>query len=126
MAKQYIGYGFDTESPAPVAPGIVCDGWLFVSGQVPLDPEKGELRTGSIEEETRVVLENIARVLHNAGCDFDDVVRTTVHIASFDDFAGMNSVYREYFTGVLPARTAVQSVLWGGVKVEIDAIARIP
>lgn len=126
MTKKFVGYGTDSVSLAPVSPGIACDGWLFVSGQVSLDPETGQLRPGSIQDETRLVLENIGRVLRAGGCDYEDVVRVTIHIGTLDDFAGMNEVYREFFTGVLPTRTTVQSGLFGGCKVEIDAMARIP
>jgi 2-iminobutanoate/2-iminopropanoate deaminase len=126
MTKKFVGYGVDAVSLAPVSPGIEVDGWLFVSGQVALDPAAGKLQLGTIQEETHLVLQNIGKILAQGGCGFEDVVRTTIHIGTLDDFAGMNEVYREYFTGVLPTRTTVQSGLFGGCKVEIDAIARIP
>jgi 2-iminobutanoate/2-iminopropanoate deaminase len=106
--------------------GVVMDGWLFISGQGPLDMKTGKVVAGSIEEETRLVLTHIGKILNEAGCGFDDVVKCTCHIADIREFDGFNRAYSEFFTGVRPARTTVQSVLWGGIKVEIDAIARIP
>jgi 2-iminobutanoate/2-iminopropanoate deaminase len=80
---------------------------------------------GTIEEETRIVLSHIGKVLGEAACRFDDVVKSTCHLANINDFDRFDSAYRELFSGVMPARTTVQSVLWGGIKVEIDVIARI-
>jgi 2-iminobutanoate/2-iminopropanoate deaminase len=106
--------------------GVVIDGWLFISGQGPLDLKTGKVVPGTIEEETRLVLSHVGKILKEAGCTFDDVVKATCHIADIQDFDGFNRAYSEFFSGVRPARTTVQSVLWGGIKVEIDAIARVP
>jgi len=106
--------------------GVLVDGWLYVSGQGPLDLHTGEVKRGTIEEETRLTLRHIGRVLEVAGCSFDDVVKCTCHLADINDFARFNRVYAEFFSGVRPARTTVQSVLGDGIKVEIDAIARVP
>ncbi len=112
-------------SPA-YSPGVICDGWLFVSGQTPLDYPTGQVMLGTIEDETRKVMSNILEILEGAGCSFDDVVKTTVHLANIADFEAYNAVYASYFPGVLPARTTVQSVLNRGIKVEIDVIAKVP
>lgn len=106
--------------------GIVCDGWLFVSGQGPLDLATGEVLRGSIEDETQATLRHIDIVLREAGCTAADVVKSTVHLANIEDFDRFNAVYADYFPSPRPARTTVQSVLWGGIKVEIDVIARLP
>jgi 2-iminobutanoate/2-iminopropanoate deaminase len=106
--------------------GVICDGWLFVSGQGPLNLATGEILHGSIEEETRATLRHIDIVLREAGCTAADVVKSTVHLSNIEDFDRFNAVYAEFFPPVRPARTTVQSVLWGGIKVEIDVIARIP
>jgi 2-iminobutanoate/2-iminopropanoate deaminase len=81
-------------------------------------------RVGTIEEQTRLTLTHIGKVLAEAGMSFDDVVKCTVHLADIGEFDRYNKVYSEFFTGVRPARTTVQSVLWGGIKVEIDCVAR--
>lgn len=108
------------------SPGLVCDGWLFVSGQTPLDYPTGEVMLGTIDEETHRVMRNIQEILEGAGCTWDDVVKTTAHLANIHDFDAYNAVYASYFPAVLPARTTVQSVLARGIKVEIDVIAKVP
>ena len=108
------------------SPGIICDGWLYVSGQTPLHYPTGEVRLGTIEEETHRVMQNVQEILEAAGCSWDDVVKSTVHLANIDDFEAYNAVYATYFPGVLPARTTVQSGLARGIKVEIDVIAKVP
>ncbi|AQG78433.1 RidA family protein [Spirosoma montaniterrae] len=113
------------KSPA-YSPGVICDGWLYVSGQTPIDYPSGQVMLGTIESETRKVMSNILEILEGAGCSFDDVVKTTVHLADIADFEIYNAVYASYFTGVLPARTTVQSVLNRGIKVEIDVVAKVP
>jgi 2-iminobutanoate/2-iminopropanoate deaminase len=106
--------------------GVLIDGWLFISGQGPLDLRTGETVSGSIEEETRLTMSHIGKILANAGCSFDDVVKCTCHLARIEDFDRFDGVYAGFFPSVKPARTTVQSVLGGRIKVEIDAIARVP
>ena len=103
---------------------MLIDGWLYISGQGPLDMKTGEIVPGSVEDQTRVTLSHIGKILEAAGCAFDDVVKCTCHLSDIRDFDAFNKVYAEFFTGIRPARTTVQSALWGGIKVEIDAIAR--
>jgi 2-iminobutanoate/2-iminopropanoate deaminase len=91
-----------------------------------MDLKTGQVLHGSIQEETKTTLAHIDKILRAAGCTPQDVVKCTCHLADIKDFDGFNDVYAEYFQGVRPARTTVQSVLWGGIKVEIDAIARLP
>ncbi len=105
--------------------GVLVDGWLYISGQGPLDLATGVVRSGSIEEETRLTLSHIGKILKAAGCGFEDVVKCTCHLADIREFDRFNKVYAEFFSGVRPARTTVESVL-DGIKVEIDAIARVP
>ncbi|SFR98566.1 2-iminobutanoate/2-iminopropanoate deaminase [Granulicella pectinivorans] len=106
--------------------GIIVDGWLYVSGQGPLDMSTGQAVPGTIEEEVRLTLKNLGDVLKAGGCDYSDVVKCTVHLIHIEDFARFNAVYQEFFTGILPTRTTVESMLGLGIKVEIDCIARIP
>ncbi|MBE7540154.1 MAG: RidA family protein [Opitutaceae bacterium] len=105
---------------------VEIDGWIFVSGQGPLDLATGEIRSGTIEAETRLTLSHIRRILETAGASMADVVRCTCHLADIRDFDRFNLVYAEHFPKPFPARTTVQSVLGGGIKVEIDCIARAP
>lgn len=106
--------------------GLVVDGWLYVSGQGPIDVRTGAAVEGTIEEEVRLTLKNLGDVLEAGGCSYQDVVKCTVHLVNIEDFRRFNEVYQEFFTDVLPTRTTVQSMLGLGIKVEIDAIARIP
>lgn len=111
---------------AAYSAAVELDGWLFVSGHGPVDMATGKYIAGTIEEETEHTLRNIVLVLTEAGCTLNDVVKTTAHLSDMNDFRDYNHAYREFFKDVpvLPARTTVQSVLWGGMKVEIDMIAR--
>lgn len=106
--------------------GVLMDGWLFISGQGPLDLRTGEVVPGSIEEQTRLTLQHIGKILRAGGADFRDVVQCTCHLADMRDFERFDTAYREFFDGVRPARITVQSGLWGGIRVEIAAIARVP
>jgi 2-iminobutanoate/2-iminopropanoate deaminase len=108
----------------PYSQGIIANGFVFCSGQIPIDPATGELNTGSIEDQTRQVLKNIGAVLEAAGSSFDEVVKCTVFLQDMNDFAKMNAVYAEFFKAPNPARAAVQVArLPRDVKVEIEAIA---
>jgi 2-iminobutanoate/2-iminopropanoate deaminase len=126
MSKQEVKNPEKKAATGSYSVGVICDGWLYVSGHAPQDLRTGEVIHGTIEEETRIVLSHIGKVLAEAGCRFEDVVKSTCHLANINDFDRFDSTYREFFTGVMPARTTVQSVLWGGIKVEIDVTARIP
>jgi 2-iminobutanoate/2-iminopropanoate deaminase len=112
--------------PGPYSAALAMDGWLFVSGQGPVDIRTMQVVRGTIEEETRSTLDNIDKLLRAAGCPRENVVKSTVHLADIKDFDRFNKVYMEFFTGVRPARTTVQSALWNGIKVEIDVIAKMP
>lgn len=126
MEKVEIKHPDKKASTGAYSAGVYVDGWLYVSGQGPLDLATGEVVAGTIEEQTRLTLAHIGKILDAAGCTFDDVVKCTCHLQDIRDFDRFNAVYAEFFRGVRPARTTVQSVLWGGIKVEIDAIARVP
>ena len=126
MSKVEVKHPEKEVSTGAYSAGVLIDGWLYVSGQGPLDLKTGNVLEGSIEDQTRLTLSHIGKVLEAAGCTFDDVVKCTCHLSDIHDFERFNSVYAQLFTGVRPARTTVQSVLWGGIKVEIDAVARVP
>ncbi len=110
----------------PYAQAIVSDGWIFASGQIPLDPESGELVGGDIPTQTHRVMKNLAAVLEAAGSDFSLVVKTTVYLSNMANFAAMNEVYGSYFGAHRSARATVAVAgLPRGVDVEIDLVARV-
>lgn len=110
----------------PYSQAVEVDGWVFCSGQIPLDPATGELVTGDIGTQTDMVLKNVSAVLKAAGASLDRVVKTTVFLADMGDFAGMNEVYARHFGDHRPARAAVAvRTLPKNVDVEIEAIAKI-
>ena len=125
MSKREMKHPDRPSSTGAYSAGVAIDGWLYVSGQGPLDLKTGKVVEGSIEEQTRLTLDHIRKLLEAAGCTFDDVVKCTCHLKDIQDFDRFNATYAECFKGIRPARTTVQSILWGGIKVEIDAIARI-
>ena len=92
----------------PYSPAIIANGFVFCSGQIPIDPATGELNTGSIEDQTRQVLKNVSAVLEAAGSSLDEAVKVTVFLQDMNDFAKMNAVYGEFFKAPNPARAAVQ------------------
>lgn len=108
----------------PYSQAIVADGFVYVSGQVPANPETHELELGDIRSETRRTLENVGLVLEAAGSSLRDVVRVGVFLADLNDFAAMNEVYREFFPEDPPARSTVGAQL-PRIKIEIDCIARV-
>lgn len=116
-----------TAAPAAIGPysqAVAAGGFIFYSGQIPLDPQSGSLVAGGIKEQTRRVMTNMQAVLHASGRDFPDVVKTTVYLTDLADFATVNAIYGEYFTDVPPARACVQvAALPKGAAVEIDWIA---
>ncbi len=108
----------------PYSQAVEAGGLVFVSGQLPLDPATGAFAGEDVRAQTRQSLANIAAILEAAGLAMDDVVKTTVLLADMNDFAPMNEVYAEFFTGVCPARAAFAvKDLPKGARVEIEAIA---
>lgn len=117
------------DAPAAIGPysqAIRSGDLLFLSGQIPLDPKTGELVSGSITQETTQVMQNLGGVLRAAGADYKHIVKITIFLTDMSDFAEMNAAYASYFDQNPPARATVQVAgLPKGVRVEIDAIARI-
>ena len=110
----------------PYSQAVAVDGWVFCSGQIPMDPTTGELIGGDIAAQTDQVLKNVAAVMDAAGASLSNIVKTTVFLADMADFAGMNEVYARHFGDHRPARAAVAvRTLPKNVDVEIEAIARI-
>ena len=116
-------------APAAIGPysqAIVVDGWVFCSGQIPLDPTTGEMLTGSVTEQTELVLTNLRSVLDAAGSSMNHVVKTTVFLSDMGTFAEMNEVYARHFGEHRPARAAVQAAaLPKFCDVEIECVARV-
>lgn len=108
----------------PYSQAVEVNGMLFISGQIPVNPETGKIVEGGIEAQTRQVMENIGAVLKEAGYTFDDVIKSTCLLDDMDNFAAMNQVYAEYYPENPPARAAFGVVkLPLGVMVEIETIA---
>lgn len=116
-----------TNAPAPIGPysqAIVANGFLFVSGQIALNPATGELEIADIESETKLVMENLKAILTEAGTDFSRIVKTTIFLKDMQNFAAVNTVYGSYLSSPFPARETVQAAgLPKNVNVEISAIA---
>jgi 2-iminobutanoate/2-iminopropanoate deaminase len=115
--------------PRPVGPysqGIKVGNLIFTAGQGPFDLKTGQLLLGDIRQQTRQVLENIKAILEASGAGMADIVKTTIFLTDLKDWAAMNEVYREYFQEDPPVRSTVQVAgLWGGMEVEIEAIAAL-
>ena len=109
---------------APYSQAIEANGFVFVSGQLGLAPNHTEMVGDTIEEQTRQVLDNLEAILTEAGSSLDKIVKTTVFLASLDDFQGMNSVYAERVGDTPPARSTIEVAgLPSGALVEIEAVA---
>ncbi|MBI2967162.1 MAG: RidA family protein [Bacteroidetes bacterium] len=117
------------DAPAPIGPysqAVEANGFLFVSGQIGLDPASGNMDQKSIEEETKQVLENIRAILTAAGLDFTDVVKSTIYLTDLNNFSEVNKVYGSYFESKYPARETVQvDRLPKDARVEISVIAKL-
>ncbi|XP_033914271.1 2-iminobutanoate/2-iminopropanoate deaminase isoform X2 [Acipenser ruthenus] len=116
---------------APIRKGIysqavVVDRTMYVSGQIGMDPTSGQLVSGGVLEEAKQALTNMGEILKSAGCDYNNVVKTTVLLADMNDFNGVNDVYKQFFKINFPARAAYQvAALPRGARVEIEAIAAV-
>lgn len=111
----------------PYAQANLHKGLLFASGQVPLNPETGEVVGDTIQNQTEQVLQNMAAILEAAGTDFNHIIKTTCFLKDMDDFSDFNEVYGTAFVNSLPARSAVEvSRLPKDVLIEIEFIASIP
>lgn len=114
-------------APAAIGPysqGIQANGTVYVSGQLPINPATGQFVEGGIAEQTAQSLQNVRAILEQAGYSLADVVKVTVLLADINDFAAMNEVYAQYFTGDCPARSAfaVRDIPKGAL-IEVEAIA---
>jgi 2-iminobutanoate/2-iminopropanoate deaminase len=114
------------EAIGPYAQAVKMNGFVFTSGQIPLDPVTMQMDAGDVKAQTRRVLDNLKHVLTAAGSSLDRAVKATVYLADMNDFAAMNEVYAEYFHSTKPARSTVQAArLPKDARVEIDLIAAL-
>jgi 2-iminobutanoate/2-iminopropanoate deaminase len=126
MDKQPVHVGAPVQG-APYSPGIITGNLVFVSGQVPMDPEKKEVLRDDFEGEVRLCIANVERVLKAAGTDLEHCVKVVVFLRDMAHFARLNAVYTEYFGATKPARSCIQVArLPLDVDVEIEAIAVLP
>jgi len=124
--KQIIQTGRAPQAIGPYSQAIKANGFVFASGQIPIDPATGQFVAGGITEQTEQVMKNVAAVLVAAGSGLDRIVKTTVFLADMEEFAAMNEVYAKFFTSDPPARATVQAAgLPRNARVEIEVIALV-
>ncbi len=122
--KRIIQTAQAPQAIGPYSQAVEANGLIFASGQIPIDPVTGQFVQGGIAEQTERVLKNLAAVLEAAGSGLDRIVKTTVFLASMEEFASMNEVYGRFFAADPPARATVQAArLPRDARVEIEAIA---
>ena len=127
MAHEALATDRAPQAIGPYSQAIRAGQFLFLSGQIPLDPVTGEVVAGDVRAQTRRVLDNISGVLDAAGVSMDSVVKTTVFLTDLADFPAMNEIYATAFESPAPARSTVQvSRLPRDVRVEIEAVALLP
>ena len=118
------------KAPAAIGPysqATIAGGFLFTAGQIPLDPATMDVVAGDVVDQTRQVLHNLQSVLHEAGCTWHDVVKTTVFLQDMADFPRFNEVYATTLGEARPARSTVQvAALPRGVAVEVELVAKLP
>ncbi|KAI9539978.1 hypothetical protein NQZ68_001911 [Dissostichus eleginoides] len=116
-----------TAAPAAIGPysqSVVVDRTMYISGQLGMDVASGQLVDGGVQAQTKQALVNMGEILKAAGCDYTNVVKTTVLLADINDFNGVNEIYKTFFTSNFPARAAYQvAALPRGGLVEIEAVA---
>lgn len=124
MTKKAIATEKAPAALGPYSQAVNVNGTIYVSGQLPIDPKTGEFAGSDIQSQTRQSLTNIQSILVEAGLDMTNVVKTTVLLDNINDFAAMNEVYAEFFSGITPARAAFEvAAIPKGALVEIEAIA---
>ena len=124
--RQAVSTPHAPQAIGPYSQAVRIGDLLFLSGQIPLDPETGALIEGDIATQTRRVFQNLGAILEAAGASFANVARTTVYLADMADFAAMNEVYATVFESPAPARSTVQAAgLPKNARVEIDVIASL-
>lgn len=122
--RQVVRTDLAPDAIGPYSQAVTANGFVFTSGQIPIDPATGQFVPGGIAEQTQQVLKNLAAVLEAAGSSLQQVVKTTVFLADMQDFTAMNEVYATFFGAEPPARSTVQAArLPRDARVEIDVVA---
>ena len=126
MAKEIISTKNAPQAIGPYSQAVKAGNLMFISGQIPLDPETSDLVSQSIEDQAKQVLENVKSICEAAGCSLDDIVKISIFLTDLSNFAVVNDMMKEYFSEPYPARATVEvSGLPLGVNVEIEAIVLI-
>jgi 2-iminobutanoate/2-iminopropanoate deaminase len=126
MSKQAIQTDSAPAAIGPYSQAVVSGGFLFTSGQLPIDPATGKIPEGTIEEKAHIVFRNLAAIAKEAGTILDNAVKTTVYLADIGNFQAVNTVYAQYFNEPYPARSAFQvAALPLGADVEVEAIFQL-
>ena len=126
MTKEIISTKNAPQAIGPYSQAVKAGNLMFISGQIPLDPDTGDLESQSIEDQAKQVLENVKSICEAAGCGLDDIVKISIFLTDLSNFAVVNDMMKEYFSEPYPARATVEvSGLPLGVNVEIEAIVLI-
>ena len=126
MAKEIVSTKDAPQAIGPYSQAVRLENLIFVSGQIPIEPETGKIMKGNIREQTRQILESLNNILLAGGSSLDNVLRTTIFLTNLEDYSVVNETYAQYFNDLPPARSTVQvAKLPMGAQVEIDAIACI-
>jgi 2-iminobutanoate/2-iminopropanoate deaminase len=124
MAKEVISTQNAPGAVGPYSQAIKAGDFLFASGQIPINPEKGRIVASTVADQTEQSMKNVGAILEAAGLSFDDVVKTTVYIVNMEYFGAVNEVYGKYFQKTLPARSCVEiSKLPKDALVEVEVVA---
>ena len=124
FTREAVATNHAPQAIGPYSQAIKANGFLFISGQIPIDPATGNLIEGGIQQQTERVLTNLAAILQAAGSSWEKVVKTTVFLKNMGEFAQMNEIYAKFCKGAPPARSTVEVArLPKDVSVEIDVIA---
>ncbi|MBI4687284.1 MAG: hypothetical protein HY756_05830 [Nitrospirae bacterium] len=128
MSKKKIFTSENAPKPkGPYSQAVIHQGLLYLSGQIPIDPKTNTLLRGSIEEEAKLVLDNMKAIITDAGAGMQDALKVTCYLSDMEDFGRFNEVYKEYFTENPPVRTTIQAGrLPLDVQIEMDAIVALP
>ncbi len=126
MQKEIISTKDAPQAIGPYSQAIRFGNLIFVSGQIPIDPEAGKILKGDIKEQTKLILENLNNVLAAGGTSLNDVLRTTIYLTDLENYPVVNETYTQYFNDMPPTRSTVQvAKLPMDAQIEIDAIACI-
>ncbi len=126
-SKKPVSTNSAPQAIGPYSQAVLCDGWLYCSGQVALDPNSGVMIEGGVQAQARQALENLAAVLEEGGCTFSDVVKVSVFLKDLEDFGVVNEIYGQFFSAPYPARACVEvSRLPKDALVELDCVAKLP